>query len=709
VSKLLVRRPCGIVRASVPVPYFPPGEPPELSARSPSGATLAAQVDLVYAPSRRGAPGVVEVSFADPAPPSMPAVYEVVAGIEAAGLAQPGDAAAEAFRAGVPLDRGQGPELADWVCDRRDGALQHERWFALPWCRGAATFYDRRDVVRVDLAVHAAAAGSPHLFLERFRLALPSGWRAASAWPEPLGDEAAGSGLEPLSPRAPSAAAWVVVQRQARLFRLVCYADPADRALAEALARSEDFGASDQWAELPAWLPSGLPLPRLDARTAGLAATLEALAAGEWTGISTALRDGTSFGTNATVGLPARIGHFVPWGVAYGGTTGGADREVVAQKALAAVMSGAPEAISAIQAEAAMVLFRHPCLLLEGDGTPVALERWLDATGHPLGSWRLSAIGGEFEPGRDGAFGFAAASLERPASGAWVEQEVQAFGLGPGQYQRIDDQHLIRVWSPLVALALLRNDALAAWALRDLSEVWRMQQRTYGRLAGELAALDAWPGHGTLWGRGQGHPLAMAAATVVLSADAWRSRWRRHVAECAMLLDEARMPSGFRRAHPAYIKDGPVFFDAQGNALWATTTPDEEVYLEVGARCCELALGRSPAWPELALAVWRQAWQSGAAPGPADFLAVRGVARSSAPLESCSPRYHVDDAELGHAFAFAYADGSAQAYPEFAQAVGALCGNHADPIAGILAKMPNPYRASLYADDFAFLLRQLQP
>jgi hypothetical protein len=199
----------------------------------------------------------------------------------------------------------------------------------------------------------------------------------------------------------------------------------------------------------------------------------------------------------------------------------------------------------------------------------------------------------------------------------------------------------------------------------------------------------------------------MSATTVRFLGDQRGATWSGLLRDFLEAMVLAQMPeNGFRRAKKAYIKDGPPFFDANGNALYATTTCDEEVYIENAVQACALELevpvpGGTDALASKAF--WIAAFDDGREPAASDYLAVRPVPRSSTPyLAGAIPaRNHYDNSEIALVCALAKFNG--QDSPENQRLVGRISGNPTNPLAGLLSKPLNQH-----VDDTCFLISALQ-
>lgn len=720
-AKVRVEVPNRIVRATVPLP---PGafawnkDATPIALRAPDGRVLLTQWERVIMERDKRHVELAEVLAIDDAPSfGGPVTYEVLEQQPRRDRpAQPGSWA-EAF-----LDRQ--PELvmdgSTLPCDvyapgqARSGAVANTDRFAGPGYAGFATTFAGSDVVLLDFYIHDALAQSRPKFFNELALRY-DGSVCFTAWPEPLLSDVRGSHVLLAGKRA-DGNAWILPQRYVRRWR-IALAGPGSEVQARAILDDAGWGVCDQWSQRGCWRPHLMRFPDGAKLPAQLVSLMRAASSIEWTEIRDALANGTTYGTNVKPGQPGgRVGLFSPWGVDYGGSTGGADRELVAQQAIYMVVAGSEFALRAMRAEASMVAYRTPTFLMEENGVPCKHEDWIDGAGNPLGGWEINGVDGNFagaERQRDGAFGFYA--NRTPPAGVKFDQSEwdKLTQYNPDSthdddgFKPTDDQHLVRYWKAAAGVALLGDGDFEKMMLRSRSEVWRMGQLTGGNCKGELAQIKSFPQHGTVWGRGHGHPLAMSSIAYDIGNDNWRHRWDAFLTEFANGILDAQMPNGFLRAAPAYIKNGSMFFDAQGRPIYAVTTPDEEVYVALGAHGVVCPDGATDhAWiSELARAIWEHAWRSGSeGAAPCDYLAVRALARSATPfVRDLDPRNGHDDAEVAHVFALAIAAG--YSHEPHVEAYVAKRGG----LQGVLSRYTSAYKLSLGIDDDIFLIRELMP
>jgi hypothetical protein len=221
------------------------------------------------------------------------------------------------------------------------------------------------------------------------------------------------------------------------------------------------------------------------------------------------------------------LGWAHPFGVAYGGGTGGDGIhlwEGIETAAGASVLGYRYyEVLHRMQTE------RMPVALYGIDGEPTALADWL--TPGPNGLYAPLFFYLTLKGGND-PFGFASAPT-------FQVDYVASQGLAPDyeaellSYEPIDFQHLVRVTRAAKALAWLANDALAKDDLELLAELAHLSYHPYynseydhvqsSGLLSDLLEAQAHPHKGVDFGRGEGWMLDVAVAAYRLGTPEWRA------------------------------------------------------------------------------------------------------------------------------------------------------------------------------------------
>ncbi len=234
------------------------------------------------------------------------------------------------------------------------------------------------------------------------------------------------------------------------------------------------------------------------------------------------------------------LGYAHPWGIKYGGQTGG--DEIVLYDGVEVVASGSNEGYRMAQLAMRLYLDRHRSALYNLNGRPTRDVDWLvDPQSGP--SYIPIIFYGVPNLEETDPFGFENAPTfhdgEVIAQGRVPSYEEDLLG-----FQPIDLQHYIRYTRNLKTLAWLGNDALAKNEISMAGENARLSYHEYpsnpnGYVQGSglLSALnyvEQYPGWGFGFGRGSGWCLDIALAAYTLGDDEVRERfypWFEKVAD----------------------------------------------------------------------------------------------------------------------------------------------------------------------------------
>ena len=225
--------------------------------------------------------------------------------------------------------------------------------------------------------------------------------------------------------------------------------------------------------------------------------------------------------------LSERLGWAHPWGVGYGGMTGGVEIHMYDGLRTAATASRAGYRLA--QARMRAYADRQPTALYSLDGRPTTVE---DILVHgPNGRYAIATF--YLRPQLGDPFGFQDAPT-------FQSQAAQALGKRPrwedelSTFEPIDLQHYIRYTRNLKVLTWLGNDSLARHELRAAVELFRLSFHEYPYLAaghvqgtGLLAKIlhaEEYPGEGLEIGRGEAWGLDAAAAAYSTGDHAYRQR-----------------------------------------------------------------------------------------------------------------------------------------------------------------------------------------
>lgn len=233
------------------------------------------------------------------------------------------------------------------------------------------------------------------------------------------------------------------------------------------------------------------------------------------------------------------LGWAHPWGVSYGGMTGGS--EIVLYEGLDTAWAASLPGYRSLELVHQMQTDRQPVALYNLNGEPTALEQWIiDVPGPddyvPMFFYLTLKAGND-------PMGFNQAPTHQ-------QEFVSANNLAAPwcdalrQYEPNDMQHWIRYTRAPKVLAWLGNDALAKDDLRMQAELMRLSYHhlhnsEYGHVHGTGMLEDqlyvaSHPGMGIDVGRGEGWGFDVACAAYSLASPQWRATvkpWFDKVAE----------------------------------------------------------------------------------------------------------------------------------------------------------------------------------
>jgi hypothetical protein len=446
---------------------------------------------------------------------------------------------------------------------------------ALPHLFGAhayLTLWRGTPAFNLDLRIHNGMAGldksSPFddalstVYFKSLSLFVRQGWLAQFDVSDPAqGAPVANGGwtVYPLVQGLPDGKAHYM-PRQGEMHRRLALAPNGMEIAARSLVDLEGLGfatrgTAPDGSELWSWWNDTTPgfgtqrhvLPELDHVGA---AQLDGMLSSEYWGVRTALESGNP---GPFPILAPALGWAHPWGIAYGGATGGA--EIYLYDGLTTAERGSRLGVLTAQMCARMHADRTPLQLWKLDGDPVEVSDVL-----------VQGPGFDYVPmnyyvvllnGPD-PFGFDQAPT-------FQIQAVQHMGLQPAYenelagYSPIDVQHYIRVTRSLKTLVWLSNDQLARDELRHAAGIAHLSYHEYpvnssnlpaasGVLGSELF-VAANPGKGFNFGRGEAWSLDAIVAWYSLADDDWRANMKRYFNRVADLVANGQVPcTGFIQA-----------------------------------------------------------------------------------------------------------------------------------------------------------------
>ncbi len=401
--------------------------------------------------------------------------------------------------------------------------------------------FDRVGFVLLDLEVHNGLDGRDEdtsiddlldrVYFYGLALRLPPPWRVLPAFEYP------GSG--PAEPAGPLVDHMLLdkdresidmMPRQARMVRRFALALPGWEERARAALEEEGLGfvrrgtspgGEDLWSwwnsETARYFPQNQRLPELD--HIGLA-TLRAKLAGELAGHEKQIEDGTS---GSYPFLSAQLGWAHPWGVPYGGMSGG--DEIHPWDGLRTAAAGSREGYRLAQLITRAYSDRQVTALYDADGVHTEVEDLLEEG--PNGAY--SVCGFYIQP--SSGFGFEDAPTFQTQAVARMKL-VERWHENLDAWYPIDLQHYVRYTRNLKVLAWLGNDSLAKHLLVSAAEVFHLSFHRYpigqwgyvpnSGLLAKQNGVSADPGEGIDLGRGNAWGLDCAAAAYAIADPAWR-------------------------------------------------------------------------------------------------------------------------------------------------------------------------------------------
>lgn len=433
----------------------------------------------------------------------------------------------------------------------------------LPRMMGVNTFlktFRDQDFFALDLHIHNAFDGKDttvdwdevinDLYFEKLNLRLPQGWTVVQSYENPYAGPGSNAGSMQEVPivGAMSEGTMHLMHRQSQFSRRIVIA----RADAVADARVElDRGnlgfcvdgvaASGErlwswWNEDTArFLPTNHRLPNLSGMTS--AAAIDAENTAKLNGMIEQIRTGASGQFPIQAG---NLGWSHPYGIAYGGMTGGERIDQIPGVDVA--WSGSQNAFRYIELRSKMMTERQPFALMTSKGVPTKVEDHMILGGNagpwlPFHLW-MTFIGDDsyfdFQSAPTFQSDFVANQGKKPA----YEQTLR-------NYRPIDLQHLIRYSGDLQTLTWLGNDSVSKFQLRQAAELFRMTHHegalsNNGYVGGHtLRARQlhtaAFPGVGVDYRRSQAWGLHATVAAYATGDTILRARlrpWLADVSRC---------------------------------------------------------------------------------------------------------------------------------------------------------------------------------
>ena len=431
----------------------------------------------------------------------------------------------------------------------------------LPRMMGVHSFlrtFARQDYFALDLYVHNAFDGMDEtttidddvvdLYFRRLDLVLPQGWEVVHVMENPFSGPATPDGnmaRAPIVGPLPGGRMHLM-QCQSQFSRRMIIAKTDAVEDARVVAERQDVafcvdGAAGGGARLWSWwnpatarfMPQNHRLPELSSLTSRGAIDAEFQASFQWT--MDHLRNGTGGHHPVNAG---NCGWAHPFGIAYGGMTGGERIEQIPGVEIAWAASQAGYRYSEIRSR--MTQERQPFALVNSEGGFTRYEDHVRHQGNPNGPWTpfhmLMVLHWQQEY-----------FFQHPVT--FQADHVQNAGLEPPyeealrNYKPIDQQHLTRYTSDLMTLAWLGNDSIAKHQLELCGELFRLTHHNGYTSTGATAAVgtmrnkqrrvEEFPGTGVDYGRAEAWGIFPSVAAYALGDDELRTRFRPWMAEIA--------------------------------------------------------------------------------------------------------------------------------------------------------------------------------
>lgn len=248
------------------------------------------------------------------------------------------------------------------------------------------------------------------------------------------------------------------------------------------------------------------------------------------------------------------LGWAQPWGVQYGGMTGG--DEIAMHPGVEAAWARHPVALQWLELRARAYVDRHPVALFDVDGNPPTVEGLLVNAGGPNAYVPMEVY---LRP-LGNAFGLASAS-KRIAEHAYNAGVVPWYQKDLARFQPIDLQHLTRFLSPHLGLVWLANDSIAKLELELNANLFHLSFHQYPNgssgyvqgtgLLARINEVNANPGQGARFGRGEAWGIIAATSYFATADEEERSRLAPWF---ALIADTARRGQSTCTGNPTAIR-----------------------------------------------------------------------------------------------------------------------------------------------------------
>lgn len=434
------------------------------------------------------------------------------------------------------------------------------------------SYWAHDDVVQLDLRVHNGTSGSDRspgavlddlqdkLYFDQLELIVPEGWAILPDFDDPsIGQPrqlANGRVMRPLV-KGNADGTLHVLGRQAQFLRRVAIARVGSEAYGQELVEERflgycRFGVNSHGNALWSWwnpetaryYPQRHKLPDLSylGDVSGFTTTRAKLRA-DFDRLIDFFEAGASM--NVYPLHYPRLGWAHPWGVGYGGMTGGT--EIVMYDGFITAFAASNDGYRYTLLRHRMYTDRMNDVLFEMNGEPTSVFRWL-----------VHGSNGVYMPGN-----FYQVQITGPDMLGWGSvpthqvNAVQQSGLAPAYeatlstFRPIDLQHLVRYLSSPKALAWLGNDSVAKDDILMQAELARMSYfhapvgangaALGSSMLGDLNWVANNPGKGFSFGRGEGWTVDAMCAAYSLGHPTWRADARNWFERIADMVHDGRV------------------------------------------------------------------------------------------------------------------------------------------------------------------------
>ncbi|MDF1798000.1 MAG: hypothetical protein P1V81_02400 [Planctomycetota bacterium] len=433
-------------------------------------------------------------------------------------------------------------------------------------------------VVELDLRLHNGADGSTadnealqEFYFTELALLVPQGWVAGATYTNPSVGPAYPLAqydvVQLIAPTSDGSLHYMPEQGQFHRRVIIAPAMESARAMSHVareglgFARPGPGGASapllwSWWNNSTAnYFPQAHQLPRLEQLDK---AKLDHELTTAFDELSAHLANGTGMGLYPVVS--GDLGWAHPYGVAYGGMTGGDGINFL--WGVKTLVSASREGYRRFEVLHRMNTDRMPDALYRKDGSPSRIDDWIQ-TSTVTGEQYTDFFFYMHPTGSNDPWGFQSAPT-------FQNEHVKSQGLEPAYeaaldaYEHYDIQHLVRYTGPAKALVWIGNDSLAKDDLQLQAELAHLsyhpyENSAYGHVQGtgmraDIEYIQAQPGQGFPFGRGEGWSMDVMAAAYSTGSTEFRTRklpWFQALSD--LIVAGQEQCSGFLQAE-VYIK-----------------------------------------------------------------------------------------------------------------------------------------------------------